>query len=68
MGVWGDAEAVVGAFADEPEYALLGIGEDELLAFLKDVLLAVGEIIAKEFRAGRAEGDEAVAGLCVAQG
>ena len=26
MGVWGDAEAVVGAFADEPEYALLGIG------------------------------------------
>ena len=68
LGVGGDAEAVVGAFADEPEYALLGIGEDELCSFLKDVLLAVGEIIAEEFRAGHAEGDEAVAGLYVAQG
>ena len=68
LGVWGDAEAVVGAFADEPKYALLGIGEDELCSFLKDVLLAVGEIIAEEFRAGHAEGDEAVAGLYVAQG
>ena len=68
LGVWGDAEAVVGAFADEPEYALLGIGEDELCSFLKDVLLAVGEIIAEEFRAGHAEGDEAVALLNVSQG
>ena len=68
LGVGGDAEAVVGAFADEPEYALLGIGEDELCSFLKDVLLAVGEIIADEFCAGHAEGDEAVAGLYVAQG
>ena len=68
LGVWGDAEAVVGAFADEPKYALLGIGKDELCSFLKDVLLAVGEIIAEEFRAGHAEGDEAVAGLYVAQG
>ena len=64
----GDAEAVVGAFADEPEYALLGIGEDELYSFLKDVLLAVGEIVAEEFCAGHAERNEAVAGLCVAQG
>ena len=68
LGVWGDAEAVVGAFADEPEYALLGIGEDELCSFLKDVLLAVGEVVADELCSGHAEGDEAVAGLYVAQG
>ena len=68
LDVWGDAEAVVGALAYKPDYALLGVGDYELGTLLKDGLLAVGEIIAEEFCAGHAEGDEAVAGLYVAQG
>ena len=67
MRVCVDAEAVVGAFADEPEYALLSVGEDELCTFLKYILLAVGEIIADELHAGHAERDEAIALLYVAQ-
>ena len=67
LGVWGDAKTIIGALAYKPDYALLGVGDYELSTLLKDILLAVGEIIAYELHAVHAERNKAVALLNVAQ-